>query len=422
MTGRPTPVEREADPVLIRDHADKGFRQVLRDAEFRWLWLADLQSLLGDQFARVALSVLVFSESGSSLLTAAVYALTYLPAVLGSVLLGALADRVPRRSLLVWADLVRALLLAVMAVPAVPIAAVAVLLVAAVVVGAPWKAAESALVADILDGERYALGTGLRIATVQGTQLVGFAVGGAVVGVVGSRSALALDAVSFALSALMIGLRVRHRPAAAGFAGVGWAAGLRAIAGSPRLRILILFSWLTGILVIPEGLAAPYAEHVGGGAAATGMLLAAGPAGVLIGSLLLMRLLGDEQRAGLVAPLAVLAGVPLIACWLDVGFAATCLLWALSGACTAFQAQIIIEFVRGVPVERRGQAISVASAGLLAVQGVGLLLGGLATEIWTTPATVAVAGAVGTALAALLAIARSRAWRDGPSARFRAND
>lgn len=59
-----------------------GFREVLRVREFRYLFIADIQSQLGDQLARVALSVLVFSRTGSTLLTAAVFALTFLPAVL----------------------------------------------------------------------------------------------------------------------------------------------------------------------------------------------------------------------------------------------------------------------------------------------------------------------------------------------------
>jgi len=61
---------------------------VLRSREFRLLWLADAQSLLGDQLARVALSVLVYDRTGSGLVTAAVYALTFPPALFGSVLLG----------------------------------------------------------------------------------------------------------------------------------------------------------------------------------------------------------------------------------------------------------------------------------------------------------------------------------------------
>jgi len=132
-----------------------GFTALLRIREFRLLWLADAQSLLGDQLARVALSVLVYDRTGSGLVTAAVYALTFLPALAGGVLLGPLADRLPRRGLLIGGDLIRAALLAAMALPALSVPVLATLLVAAVLVGTPWKAAESALVVDILTAEDY---------------------------------------------------------------------------------------------------------------------------------------------------------------------------------------------------------------------------------------------------------------------------
>ena len=170
-----------------------GFAAVLRGREFRLLWLADAQSLLGDQLARVALSVLVYDRTNSGLITAAVYALTFLPALLGSVLLGPLADRLPRRTLLVWGDVIRAVLLAVMTVR-LPVPALAVLLVLVVLVGTPWKAGETALVVDLLASEDCPVGLGLRAATVQAAQLAGFAVGGVAVAAVGARGALGLDA------------------------------------------------------------------------------------------------------------------------------------------------------------------------------------------------------------------------------------
>lgn len=92
-----------------------GFAGVLRQREFRLLWLADIQSLLGDQIARVALSVLVFDRTHAGFATAAVYALTFLLAVVGTIALGPLADRLPRRALLVAGDGIRAALLATMA-------------------------------------------------------------------------------------------------------------------------------------------------------------------------------------------------------------------------------------------------------------------------------------------------------------------
>ena len=61
------------------------FSEVLRVREFRWLWLAGVQSLLGDQLARVALSVLVFDRTRSPFETAIVYGLTFAPSIIGGI-------------------------------------------------------------------------------------------------------------------------------------------------------------------------------------------------------------------------------------------------------------------------------------------------------------------------------------------------
>jgi len=287
------------------------------------------------------------------------------------------------------------------------------LLVVAVVVGTPWKAAESALVADILQGQGYALGAGLRVATTQGAQLLGFAAGGAVVALAGPRPALGFDAATFAVSAVLIRLAVQPRPAAGstrprGEGGRWWSAGLTVVFRDRRLRSLLGLAWLAGLFVVPEGLAAPYAATLGGGAATVGLLLAAGPTGVLLGSVLFIRLLPEKTRTALVGPLAVAAGVPLLFCALQPNLVATLLLWAVSGLCSAYQVQIIVEYVTAVPNSQRGQAISVASAGLLAAQGVGLFAGGFLAQTWTVSAAVAAAGAAGVLLAGLLAASRAR--------------
>src|SRR5664280_137409 len=62
------------------------FGAVCAVGEFRVLWLADVLSLLGDQLARVALAVLVYGRTGSALLTGLVYALSFLPALVGGAL------------------------------------------------------------------------------------------------------------------------------------------------------------------------------------------------------------------------------------------------------------------------------------------------------------------------------------------------
>lgn len=95
--------------------------QVFALREFRALWSAEVVSILGDQLARVAFSVLVYDRTSSAALSATVYALTFLPALLGGALLGWVADRYPRRRVMIGSDLARAALVAPTAWPGLPL-------------------------------------------------------------------------------------------------------------------------------------------------------------------------------------------------------------------------------------------------------------------------------------------------------------
>ena len=69
-------------------------------------------SYAGDQFAQVAIAILVYRRTGSPLLTALAYALTYLPPIAGGPLLSGLADLFPRRRVMIICDVIRAGLVA----------------------------------------------------------------------------------------------------------------------------------------------------------------------------------------------------------------------------------------------------------------------------------------------------------------------
>ncbi|MDQ1722711.1 MAG: hypothetical protein QOI26_2445 [Pseudonocardiales bacterium] len=403
------------------------FAAVLRIREFRVLWVADAQSAIGDQIARVALSVLVFERTASAVLTALAYALTFVPAMLGGVLLSGLADRLPRRQVMVGCDLIRAVLLGCMAIPRVPIWLLCVLLVLAVLTEAPFMAAESSLMPIILDGEYYVVGTGLRTITNQLAQLAGFAGGGLVIALIGARAGLALDAATFAVSAALIMLAVKRRPAAVAELSTqdsrdstgpgllsGLSSGLRLIFNDSRLRTLIGLSWLAGLYVVPEGVAAPYANDINHGAVAIGLLMAAMPAGTAIGTYLWVRFVPAGVRSRWMGPMAVAVGVPLAACALHPNLVLSLVLWTSAGLFFGYQVQVITEFVRAVPDQQRGQAIGIASSGLLAVQGFGILLGGAVAGLWGVNGAVASAGLLGTALAAGL----SWGWHRATSARL----
>ncbi|PWS49669.1 MFS transporter, partial [Streptomyces sp. FT05W] len=288
MTER-IPGEASAEPK------DDGSTGLIRLSEFRTLWAAYAQSVLGDQLARVALSLLVFDRTESAGWTAATYALTSLPALLSGVLLSGLADRFPRRTVMMGCDLLRAVLVGLMALPGTPLPLLAGLLVLAQLAEAPFGASQGALMPVVLGGRLYERGQRVMMITHQAGQLVGFALGGVLVVWLGSHLALGLNALTFLVSAVLIRLGVKARPVdtVAGAAPkrmhtqVGKAAAL--IWSDPRLRSLVALGWLAGFIVLPEGLAAPFAEEAGSGAASVGLLLAAHPAGMVLGAALLGR-------------------------------------------------------------------------------------------------------------------------------------
>jgi MFS family permease len=390
------------------------YGEVIAIGEFRALWLGQGLSLLGDQLAQVALAILVYSRTGSALATAAVYALTYLPPIVGGPLLAGLADRYSRRRVMIVCDLVRALFVAAMAVPGLPFGVLCALVFCVVLLGAPFSAARAALLPEVLEGDRYVAGSALQNVTNQTVQMVGFAVGGAIIATMGPYRALALDAATFLASALVLATGVRRRPpptpgdAARPSMWTMTRMGARLVFGDRRLRTLVMFAWLCGFYVLPEGIAAPYAatlsadpRHV---PVVTGLLLAAMPTGTVIGALLFGRFVTPSGRLRMMGAMAMLTCAPLIACAMRPPLMVVLALWLLSGIGGAYQLAANAAFVQCVPAERRGQAFGLVQSGLLASQGVGILIGGGAAQGLGPEPVVALSGAAGLAVAGVLAM------------------
>jgi len=404
-----------------------GLGQPLRVPEFRALWGAELVSVAGDQFARVGLSVLVFGRTGSAAWAAATYALTFLPALVGGVLLGRLADRCPRRRVMLACDLVRAVLVALMALPGTPLPVLCALLVAVVLLAPLHTAALGAQLPEVVPGPVFDAALTLRYVTGQVAQVAGFALGGLLVATLSPSAALTLDAASFLVSALAVRLGVAERPvpaAAAPARPATWSVdareALRTVLYDGRRRALVCAAWLVGCFVLPEALAVPYAQQLGLDTAAAGLLMAADPAGSVLGGWLFTRFVPDSVRRRTIGPLALAAALPLGLCGLEPGFGTTLVLWGISGAfATASLVQAQAEFVRVTPGELRGRAIGVAAAGLIGAQGLAVLLGGIVAQVWGARAAVALCGALGIAVALLVTDAhvRSRGIGDGPTCR-----
>ncbi|SHH59476.1 Predicted arabinose efflux permease, MFS family [Jatrophihabitans endophyticus] len=416
------------------DSARVGLGRLVRNRTFLPVYIAEAQSLFGDQLARVALAVLVFSRTGSTPATAVVYAATFVPAVFGGMVLGRLGDRWPRRTTMVACDAARALCFFVMVLTSTHFAVVLVLVVVAVAVGPVFSAAQLSLLAARLPPDEFATANALRLVTSQAAQVGGFAAGGVLVAVLDPAGALAMNAATFALSSVLVWLFVAldrrdsvvGEPAEAADALPGAVgdtdASVRreappdsaaALWRNRRLRVLLGLSLCIGFFVVPEGLAVPFAAHIGATTGQAGLLLAAGALGGAGGAALLLRMRpGDRARA--VPTMAIGCGLPLVlsavlttvtdAWWV----AGAC--WLASGGFAAYVVQTTSELVQAIPDERRAHLVGVVSALTLAVQGVGVVVFGVVGQWTTPPAAVGIAGAVGAALVAAL-VAQGRHGR-----------
>ena len=384
-----------------------SYRAVFAIREFRALWLAQVMSDVGDQIARVAIAVLVYAKTGSPVITALAYALTYLPPIVGGRAVSSLVDAFPRRQVMITLDLVRGGLVELMALPQVPLGGTCALLFATVLLGPPFSAARSAMLPQILPRDRLARGAAAGNMAFQASQVAGFLAGGILVATLGAYRSLALDALSFCLSAGLIAGRVRARP----YSGESpvhpvlqsLTRDARFIFRRPAARTLVLFGWLAGFAIVPEGLAAPYAHTLRGGPVMVGLLMAAMPAGMAAGALVIGRLSRPDEQLRMIGVLAMLSCAPLVVSLLRPPAALLVPLLVLAGAGGAYQIAAARAFVAAVPAGHRARAFGVAQSGLLAAQGLGILMAGAAANWIGPPTVVAIAGLLGTVAAAMLA-------------------
>lgn len=291
------------------------FRLVRSSQEFRRLFLAHAMSRAGDSFNTVALVVLVFELTGSGVGVAGAVMFEVIPVLLLGPVAGLAADRLPRRRLMVAADLFRAAaaLGLVIAAGSIGVAyAVAFALSAGAVVFNP--AAASLLPEVVGDDDVVTANSAMWTAAVVG-QIALAPLAGLVIAMAGVEVAFAVNAVSFVASALLlVGLRAGRTPAEVAVRGwSGVLAGIRTVRADRLLSRLAVVQILaamsagatSGLLVV---LAERWLEVGPGG---FGALLSAIGVGAAIGPLLLGRFVKPGDKRSLFGPFAVRGGVDL---------------------------------------------------------------------------------------------------------------
>jgi hypothetical protein len=278
-------------------------------------------------------------------------------------------------------------------------------------VGGPFRSARLALLPEVLSGEVYVAGLAIRSITIQTAQLLGFAVGGLLVGLINPYVALALDAVTFLLSAVLVRFGVPYRPAPQHPAARRpfWQSslhGAKVIGSIPGLRALFVLGMLAGLYIGPEGLAVAWVAELGEPTRTIGLVMGAPAAGLIIGAWLFTKFVPAEARSRLTGPMAALAGLVLTLCALQPGLWAAIGVLVLSGMFTAYQVQVGAAFGMSTPADSRAQVMGLLNSGVLTAQGIGVLLAGVLAEQIGVAKTVAVAGAIG----ALIALPAAAAW------------
>ena len=187
---------------------------VLRHRDFRFLWLGQTASVIGDRLITVTIA-LYLTEVGSPTDVGIVLAANMTPFVLLLLIGGVWADRLPRHRVMIVTDLVRFALHALLAVlvlagdvPLWQFAAIEALFGAAMAFSRP---AYTGLLPQTVPEEEIQAAQALTSLVNNTSQFVGPALATALVLTVGAGWAFALDAATFLVSAAFL-LRVRPRP------------------------------------------------------------------------------------------------------------------------------------------------------------------------------------------------------------------
>jgi len=180
-----------------------SYGAVIRSPRYFRLWLGQLISNFGDTLHYIALVVLVFELSGQGLAVAGLVATEIVPVLALGPVAGVLIDRVSRKGILIGADLFRAALVLSLVWPQGVWHAyvVAAGLAAGNVFFGP---ALNAVIPVLTTPEQRLAANSVSWSTGRLVQIVAASIAGALIGLIGTGAAFALNAASFAVSAAFI--------------------------------------------------------------------------------------------------------------------------------------------------------------------------------------------------------------------------
>ena len=390
-----------------------SFAEVLRTPVFLPVFAVATLSTWGDYIARITVAAVVFSWTGSALATAATFAVSLVPSVLGRALLSPICDRIPPRVCLVGSHLLRAVLVGALIVAVATTRSLWLVLVLIAVlefVGGPAITASQMLLTDIFPDRRlYARAFGLSTLAAQLNQAIGLAIGGATVSLIGDAKALLLDLITFVVGAAVLTVvrppksvvKGEDAPLLSMLADLrqGW----QQIRASRVLRSMLGLSLASALAIAaPEAVALPYAAQHSTSSTWGGLLMASPVLGAVVGLLLIGRL-PAERQSSLVLRLALLTPLPLFATIVEPPLPVVWAAWFVCGALQCYMLPLQATFTLLVPTALRGRVFGLAGALSVGVTGACFLFAGWISERTTPAASVGICAVVTLGVLVLLA-------------------
>ncbi|MFI7080046.1 MFS transporter [Micromonospora sp. NPDC049903] len=360
-----------------------SYRELFQTREFTPFFATVFLQTAARTVTGLALGILVYSTTGSPLLSALSLFGSHFAQVIGAVTLLSVADRVPPRAAMTVTGLFFGLGSVAMASPGVPLWVIFGVIAAQGLVGSVAGGVRWGLLGDIVPGPGYVLGRSVMSMSLGATQIGGYALGGALIAVTSPRRVLLLGAALYLVATITarLGLAVRP-PRALGRPSVGqtWRVNVE-LWSVPARRYAYLAMWVpNGLVVGCQAIFIPYAPD------SAGLLFVFGAVGMLAGDVIVGRFLPPRWRARVIIPMKVLLAVPylLFAVHLPLPVAAV----AVAAASFGFSADLLLQerLIALTPDDLRGQALGLHSAGMLTMQAVAASVAGALAQ-WVPVST-----------------------------------
>lgn len=407
-----------ADMRPTRERVERfGLLRPLQRRDFRLLWAGQGVSLLGDQFQAVALAWLVLTLTGSGLALGLVFVASAIPRAVFILVGGALADRFEPRRLLLFSDVVRGLTVGVLTVLVVShqIEIWHLIVMGALFgsVDALFFPALNTIVPSLVETDRLEAANAIVQGTSQLTGLIGPALAGVLVAVVGTGAAFAIDTASFAVAAVCL-TAIRPRPRLVGAnasapAGPSpdaavkpslWGeirAGIRYAMSDPAIATLLILSAALNLAFSgPIAIGLPWlaSQRFGGDAALFGLMIAGFGAGALVGAIAAGSLPRPRHTGRLLMVVGFGLGLGLGSIGLAPNALGVVALLAMMGLGIGYTNVIVVAWLQArIDPEMRGRVMGLVMLASFGLAPISLAVAGLLVDIAATAMFLA-AGAI----------------------------